>query len=82
MGDVDQPGADMLDERMWGDEEDEEEGKDGEEEKKKKEEFGEGKGEESRTDMVAKDDNQGIKRFFLLLLFIINVLLSHVKFIQ
>ena len=51
----------MLDERMWGDEEDEEEGQDGEgEEEKKKEEFGEGKGEESQTDLVAKEDNQGM----------------------
>ncbi|XP_022106838.1 midasin-like isoform X2 [Acanthaster planci] len=57
MGEVDQPGADTLDERMWGDKEDDEdeEGKDG----KKKEEFGEGKGEEKQTDLVAKDDNKG-----------------------
>ncbi|XP_038059884.1 midasin-like [Patiria miniata] len=58
MGEVDQPGADMLDERMWGDQEDEEE-EEGKEGEKKKEEFGEGKGEEKQTDLVAKEDNKG-----------------------
>ncbi|XP_071480621.1 midasin-like [Diadema antillarum] len=61
MGDVDQPDADKLDERMWGDEEEEEEEEDGEKEQKeqkKEEEFGGGMDEEESR-MVAKDDNQG-----------------------
>ncbi len=52
---MDQPYAD---EKMCGDEENE----DGEEEsreKEKKEEFGDGAEEESESQLVAKDDNQG-----------------------
>ncbi|XP_072178223.1 midasin-like [Diadema setosum] len=59
MGDVDQPDADKLDERMWGDEEEEEEdGEKEQKEQKKEEEFGGGMDEEESR-MVAKDDNQG-----------------------
>ena len=60
MGDVDQPYSDKLDEKMWGDEEDED-GEEEENQKEKREEFGEGHEEESESQLVAKDDNQGKK---------------------
>lgn len=59
MGDVDQPDADKLDEKMWGDEEDPEEDEEEEEtEKEKKEEQGDGD-EQEQSQLVAKDDNMG-----------------------
>ncbi len=58
MGDVDQPYADKMDEKMWGDEENED-GEEESEEKEKKEEFGDETGEERESQLVAKDDNQG-----------------------
>ena len=60
MGDVDEPYADKMDERMWGDKEDEEEeGQEEEEKKEKKEEFGDGVDQENESQLVANDDNQG-----------------------
>ncbi|XP_076077814.1 midasin-like isoform X3 [Mytilus galloprovincialis] len=54
MGEVDDQGEDKLDEQMWGSDEEEPE-----EQENQKEEEGPGSGQESKSELVAKDDNEG-----------------------
>ncbi|XP_048240547.1 midasin-like [Haliotis rufescens] len=55
MGDVDSKDTDRLDEQMWGSDDEEEEEQ---EKENSKEESGPGAGQESESQVVAKDDNQ------------------------
>ena len=57
MGDVDEQ-QDTVDEKMWGDEEDDEEEQ--EEKKDEKEEKGPGAEAKTESELVAKDDNEGL----------------------
>ncbi len=55
MGDLEGQDGDKLDEQIWGDDEDE---NDKDQSEEKKEEFGSGAGQETESEMVAKDDNE------------------------